>query len=208
MTTIDNTLDSILRKYYHKNTPDKEKEVCFNVFKRKCANNKIDYESYMKNFERKENINTKKTTDTSNKQNYTDFGSEFESWYNEFSSGFWNWDNGHDYENQHKQQTGPTPGSFDYEIKHNDWDTYGEIKDCIYTADKIRVGISALFKVGNRWAVTEFVLYCNGDPEYVIKQLKKYDMFKFVSNGKLYNRYLNINKIWGLDLNLKEHPIF
>jgi hypothetical protein len=104
--------------------------------------------------------------------------------------------------------TGPGPGSFDYEKTQSGSRVYGSFNDCIYEVSRGNIRIQAMCKVGDRQAIENYVFYCGDNPNKVLETLKKYDMFKFTSNGNRYSGYLNINKLWGLDLNLKEHSIY
>lgn len=222
-SNINITLDNILARYYHKTTPAGEKTACLNVFNTKCSNNNINATTYKQAYEDREvthknqrRPNRTTTTSSSNQDFEGGFGgfwddifrgSNFDDFYNNYHSQ----SNSGNYgraRTKPKEEQGPKCGSYAYEVSKNSEFMHGTIKDCMYTVYGDKVTIQALLKVGDRWAIENFVFYSGSRIPDTIKELKKYDMFKFTSNRTRYANNLNINKIWGLDLNMKEHQVY
>jgi hypothetical protein len=218
MSKLNDTLDSILRKYYHKNTPPTEKEVCLNVFKRKCASNNINADNYIKEFERKNAPKTEKKDPFESKSQWKYESASWDDIFRRASQQGSRWER---QDNQRKQRdeesekrrqeyyeknAPPNMNSYAYCAQYAH--THGEIKDCIYEVKLDRIIIQGLRMVGTRWAIENFVFYTGNDPKKTIKELKKYDIFKFTSNGRRYSGNLNISRIWGMDLHMKEHEIY
>lgn len=212
MANLNDTLDSLLRKYYHENTPANEKEACLTVFNRKCKSNNINADSYKQNYEDR---NIKKKTNTQTKSG-TDWGSSSgSSWkyqrYKWGPGGFEEYDYDdifRSYRNReeprHKE---PDFNSYEYNKQHAT--IYGKFKECMYEAKMDHIRINCLRYVEGRWAIDNLIFYCGDNPKKVVKELEKYKVFTFTSNGKRYfGQFLNISRLWGYKSAKEEVPIY
>lgn len=265
MSSLQDTLDSVLCKYFHITTPAPEKEVCLTVYERKCKTNSINAEQYKDTYMRMNKIGKYERDSSSRTWNGTgsnrqsgkssnsySYGDEFTGYggFGGFGAG---WEDFFYQASRDKQKQEDefrrNANAFEAkkremqrkaeerkrnaekareaeEIKRNSEahakrqeqerendeqarnGNYGRIRDLIYTVKVNCIEFNAEMEFSGRWGLENFVFYCGGDPEVVADEMKLYDMFKFVSNGKRYSGKLNISKLFGIDLQDGEHNIY
>lgn len=202
MANINDTLDSLLRKYYHENTPANEKEACLTVFNRKCKSNNINADNYKQNYE---NSHVKKQTNSTRTQSSTRNDS-YDAWRYAYEA-YWGADYAHhEYTRRNERHKPPNTNSYEYQKQHAQ--VYGKFKECMYEARMDHIRINCLRYVEGRWAIDNLIFYCGNDPKKTIKELQKYKVFTFTSNGKRYAQHLNISRLWGYKSAKEEVPIY
>jgi hypothetical protein len=222
MANINDTLDSLLRKYYHENTPANEKEACLTVFNRKCKSNNINADNYKQNYEdrsiKKDNpVNRARTRRSSSSG--TDWGSDssrndsYDAWRYAYEAQWGSsnsyWDDifrGHQKRKAEEETKKDDPNS--YEHCKEFANVYGKFKECIYEVKMDHIKINCMRFVEGRWAIDNLIFYCGNDPKKVVKELEKYRVFTFTSNGKRYAQHLNISRLWGYKSAKEEVPIY